>query len=140
MLVAACSVAPPVPAERTSDKEPVRTAQAQRGDISGVLSLSGEIRPKGRQTLTARVSGRVAQLEAATAQATTQADAALAAARARVDQLQRDPNSASSAATPSTSAGQALADARQTLRQAEDNAAQARRSGPAEELSRARQD
>jgi multidrug efflux pump subunit AcrA (membrane-fusion protein) len=60
-LVAACStLAPrPVASERTVEREPVRTARAQRGEISGVLSLSGEIKSAGQQTLTARVAGRL---------------------------------------------------------------------------------
>lgn len=64
-LAAGCSVpAPPVPTQRAVEREAVRTARAQRGDISGVLSLSGEIRPKGQQTLTARVAGRLDRLYA----------------------------------------------------------------------------
>jgi multidrug resistance efflux pump len=229
-LLGACSgfVAPPVPtSERAAEREPARTARAQRGDISGQVGLSGEIRPKGQQTLTAHVAGRVArvyvdlgstvqegqpvaeldragfelrvvqgeaalaaaearlaglqagahpdeaaqaeavlrgararlealqkaprgdspeqlmanlqgarqhvaQLEAASSQTVVQADAAVSAARARVDQLQRDPNAAQNQA--------ALSDAQRALRQAEDTAAQARRGGSADELSRARQD
>jgi RND family efflux transporter MFP subunit len=66
-LLGACSglVAPPVPtSERPAEREPARTARAQRGDISGQVGLSGEIRPKGQQTLTAQVAGRLARLYA----------------------------------------------------------------------------
>jgi RND family efflux transporter MFP subunit len=215
---------PPTPNSRTPEKEPVRTARAQRGDISGSINLSGEVRPKGQQTLTARVAGRldrlyadlggsiqqgqpaaeldrtafdlrvvqseaalatadarlagllagrpdeaaqaeavlrgararlealesaprgdspqqllanlqaarqrVAELEASSGQMAAVADAAVVAARARLDQLQREP-----AQNPT-----ALAEARQTLRQAEEAAAQARRPASTEELARARQD
>jgi multidrug efflux pump subunit AcrA (membrane-fusion protein) len=228
-LLIACStfVPPPVPTERAIEKEPIRTARAQRGDISGALSLSGEIRPKGQHTVTSRVAGRlerlnadlggavqqgqpvaelertsfelrvvqgeaalaaaearlagligaakpedvtqaeavlrgararlealesaprgdspevllsklqaarqrVTELEAAAAQFVAQADAAVTAARLRADQLQRDSNAAQNQA--------ALTDARQAQRQAEEAAAQARRSGPSEDLARARQE
>ena len=65
LLLACSSLAPPrAPAERVveRDKEDVRTARAQRGDISGVLNLTGEIRSQGQQTVTARVSGRLGRL------------------------------------------------------------------------------
>ena len=61
-LVACSSVAAPkVPTERPPEreKEEVRTARVQRGDISGVLNLTGEIRSQGQQTVTARVTGRL---------------------------------------------------------------------------------
>jgi multidrug efflux pump subunit AcrA (membrane-fusion protein) len=58
-LIGCTSFAPPPPGDRASDKETVRTARAQRGDISGSINLSGEIRPKGQQTLTSRVAGRL---------------------------------------------------------------------------------
>src|SRR5256885_9214414 len=56
---ACSSVAPPrLPSERPTDAaEPVRTIKIQRADISGVVTLAGEIRPRSRQTLNARVSG-----------------------------------------------------------------------------------
>ena len=75
---------------------------------------------------------RVAQLEAASGAETSRADAVLAAARARVDQLQREPN------TPQNQS--ALTDARQAAQQAEGVAAAARRSPNADELARARSD
>jgi HlyD family secretion protein len=59
-LAGACIVAPSV--ERTTEKEAVRTARIQRGDITGVLSFNGEIRPKGQQILTSRLSGRLDKL------------------------------------------------------------------------------
>jgi multidrug efflux pump subunit AcrA (membrane-fusion protein) len=64
-LLAACSTtAPVVPTPRAVEAEAARTARVQRGDISGVLTLSGEIHPFGQQTLTARVSGRLERLYA----------------------------------------------------------------------------
>jgi membrane fusion protein (multidrug efflux system) len=199
----------------------------QRGEISGIVTLSGEIRPRSQQMLTARVSGlldrllvdlgslvqegqalaeidrasfdlravqseaslataearhaallagsssdetaqaeavlrgararldalekqpagdapdvllqklqaarqRVASLEAGSVFETGRADATVTAARNRVEQLQRESNSAQNQ--------NALAEARQALRQAEEHAAASRRTSNAEELARARQE
>lgn len=225
LLLLGCSaLAAPPAGERLAQGAAIRTAQAQRGEISGSLTFQGELRPRGQQTLTAQVAGRVdrvfvdlgstvqegqtlveldrsdfelrvAQQQAAVATAEArlatltaraqpeaaeqaeamlrgararlealeraaqrdvspddllsqvqaarqrvtqletriaQADAAVAAARVRLDQLLRDPNVAQNQA--------ALAEARQALKQAEDAATAAHSVEATGELSQARQE
>lgn len=65
LLVACSAVAPPRPSADPPVERPreeIRTARVQRGDINGVLNLTGEVRPQARQTITARVTGRLERL------------------------------------------------------------------------------
>jgi multidrug efflux pump subunit AcrA (membrane-fusion protein) len=68
VLLAGCTsvLAPaiPTPERPAAERQAAVTARAQRGDMSGVLNLSGEIQPRGQQTLTSRVSGRVERIHA----------------------------------------------------------------------------